>query len=51
LPGGRVSSGLHGLEDVLGGIEGLTFVRLDHRDVVRHRIVQDIVAAYAAAER
>ena len=51
LPGGRVSSGLHGLEDVLGGIEGLTFVRLDHRDVVRHRIVQDIVAAYAAADR
>ena len=51
LPGGRPSSGLHGLEEVLGGIEGLGFVQLDQRDVVRHRIVQDIVAAYAAADR
>ncbi|MBA2751656.1 MAG: PhoH family protein [Actinobacteria bacterium] len=39
-------SGLLGLEEVLGGIEGLTFVRLGARDVVRHRIVQDIVSAY-----
>jgi phosphate starvation-inducible PhoH-like protein len=39
-------SGLLGLEDVLGGIEGLAFVHLGPRDVVRHRIVQDIVSAY-----
>jgi phosphate starvation-inducible PhoH-like protein len=39
-------SGLFGLEEVLGGIEGLTFVRLGARDVVRHKIVQDIVSAY-----
>ncbi len=39
-------SGLLGLEDVLGGIEGLSFVRLGARDVVRHKIVQDIVSAY-----
>jgi len=39
-------SGLLGLEEVLGGVEGLTFVRLGARDVVRHRIVQDIVSAY-----
>jgi phosphate starvation-inducible PhoH-like protein len=46
LPGGK--SGLIGLEQVLGGIEGLAFVRLGRRDVVRHRIVQDIVTAYEA---
>jgi phosphate starvation-inducible PhoH-like protein len=49
LPGGR--SGLAGLEEVLTGIEGLSWVRLGRRDVVRHRIVSDIVGAYEAAER
>jgi phosphate starvation-inducible PhoH-like protein len=48
LAGGR--SGLFGLEEILGGIEGLAFVRLTHRDVVRHRIVQDIVSAYERAD-
>ncbi|HWH35531.1 MAG TPA: PhoH family protein [Acidimicrobiales bacterium] len=42
-------SGLVGLEDVLSGIPGLAFVRLTNRDVVRHRIVQDIVDAYERA--
>ncbi len=44
VPGGR--SGLGGLEQVLAGIDGLAFVRLTSRDVVRHRIVADIVDAY-----
>jgi phosphate starvation-inducible PhoH-like protein len=44
VPGGR--SGLSGLEAILKGIDGLAFVRLTSRDVVRHRIVQDIVDAY-----
>ncbi|CAN5733749.1 PhoH family protein [soil metagenome] len=44
VPGGR--SGLDGLEKVLTGIDGLEFVRLTGRDVVRHRIVADIVDAY-----
>ena len=44
VPGGR--SGLIGLERVLDGIEGLAFVHLTGADVVRHRIVADIVAAY-----
>jgi phosphate starvation-inducible PhoH-like protein len=44
VPDGR--SGLAGLERVLTGIDGLTFVHLDYSDVVRHRIVADIVAAY-----
>ena len=44
VPGGR--SGLDRLESTLTGIDGLAFVRLGARDVVRHRIVQDIVEAY-----
>jgi len=47
VAGGR--SGLLGLEKILTGIEGLAFVRLSPRDVVRHRIVQDIVSAYERA--
>jgi phosphate starvation-inducible PhoH-like protein len=47
VPDGR--SGLSGLESVLEGIDGLAFVRLSSRDVVRHRIVQDIVDAYERA--
>ena len=44
VPDGR--SGLAGLERVLTGINGLTFVHLEYTDVVRHKIVADIVAAY-----
>ena len=44
VPDGR--SGLHEVERVLSGIDGLAFVHLDASDVVRHRIVADIVAAY-----
>ena len=44
VPTGR--SGLQGLEPILTGIEGLAFVRLTKSDVVRHKIVQDIVEAY-----
>jgi phosphate starvation-inducible PhoH-like protein len=44
VPDGR--SGLHGLERVLDGVDGLGFVHLDATDVVRHRIVAEIVAAY-----
>ncbi len=39
-------SGMVGLEAILSGIPDLGFVHLDSRDVVRHRIVQDIVDAY-----
>jgi phosphate starvation-inducible PhoH-like protein len=39
-------SGLLGLEKILGEVEDLTFIRLDNSDVVRHKIVRDIVAAY-----
>jgi phosphate starvation-inducible protein PhoH and related proteins len=47
VPGGR--SGLGNLERVLTGIDGLTFVHLSSRDVVRHHIVQQIVDAYERA--
>ncbi|MDO8364276.1 MAG: PhoH family protein [Actinomycetota bacterium] len=48
VPDGR--SGLIGLERTLTGIEGLAFVHLKAGDVVRHRIVGDIVAAYERAD-
>ena len=44
VPGGR--SGLQALERILRGIDGLAFVHLGREDVVRHRIVADIVEAY-----
>jgi phosphate starvation-inducible PhoH-like protein len=48
VPGGR--SGLIGLEPVLGGVEDIAFVHLNRRDIVRHKIVADIVDAYEVAE-
>jgi phosphate starvation-inducible PhoH-like protein len=42
--GGR--SGLGGTEAILSGVDNVGFVRLRSKDVVRHRIVQDIVDAY-----
>jgi phosphate starvation-inducible PhoH-like protein len=47
LEGGK--SGLINLEQILKDIDGLSFVRLDATDVVRHKIVQDIVNAYDQA--
>lgn len=47
VAGGR--SGLEGLESLLGTIEGVRFVHLSSRDVVRHPIVADIVNAYEKA--
>jgi phosphate starvation-inducible PhoH-like protein len=48
VAGGR--SGVAGLEHILAGIDGLGFVRLGSRDVVRHKIVADIVNAYERSE-
>src|ERR1700686_4354959 len=44
IAGGR--SGLLDLEALLGAIEGISFIHLGQRDVVRNRIVADIVSAY-----
>jgi phosphate starvation-inducible protein PhoH and related proteins len=45
LPTGQ-HSGLNVVREILTGIDDLSFVYLSSRDVVRHRIVQDIVEAY-----
>ncbi|MGH9814509.1 MAG: PhoH family protein [Candidatus Acidiferrales bacterium] len=45
LPSDR-RSGLVEAVDVVGGIEGIAFVRFDERDVVRHNLVQQIIRAY-----
>jgi len=45
LPSGQ-HSGLNVVREILTGIDGLAFMYLSSRDVVRHRIVQDIVEAY-----
>jgi phosphate starvation-inducible PhoH-like protein len=45
LPNGQ-RSGLVIVQDILSGIEGIEFCHLGARDVVRHKIVQDIVEAY-----
>jgi phosphate starvation-inducible protein PhoH and related proteins len=50
LPEGRARSGLLLVRHILEGIPGLSFVELTGRDVVRHRIVGDIVDAYARHE-
>jgi phosphate starvation-inducible protein PhoH and related proteins len=45
LPSGR-RSGVVEAQDVLRGVEGISFVHFDDRDVVRHALVQRIVKAY-----
>ncbi len=47
LPSGT-RSGLVIVQEILSGIEGIRFVHLGAQDVVRHRIVQNIVEAYRA---
>jgi phosphate starvation-inducible PhoH-like protein len=43
----REDSGLLQVERILPGIEGIGFCYLDDSDVVRHRLVRDIIRAYA----
>ena len=45
LPSGR-RSGLLDAAEILQGVEGISFVHFDERDVVRHSLVQRIVRAY-----
>jgi phosphate starvation-inducible protein PhoH and related proteins len=46
----RDDSGLLQVEKILRGIDGIAFVYLDEVDVVRHRLVKDIIRAYATAD-
>src|SRR3954451_19500613 len=47
LPTGRMSGLIEAMK-VCGRLEGIEFVQFDDRDVVRHRLVQQIVQAYEA---
>nr|WP_283774896.1 PhoH family protein [Brachybacterium equifaecis] len=49
LPGGQ-ASGLRVVEQVLGDVDDISFCHLGARDVVRHRLVSDIVEAYGKWE-
>jgi phosphate starvation-inducible PhoH-like protein len=43
-------SGLLSVQQILQGIDGIKFVYLDSKDVVRHKLVKDIINAYAREE-
>jgi len=45
LPTGRTSGLIEAIK-VVGEIEGIAFIHFDERDVVRHKLVQQIVKAY-----
>jgi len=49
LPGGQRSGLVEALE-ILRGAEGIAFMAFTHRDVVRHRLVQEVVDRYARWE-
>jgi len=38
------------IQSILQKIEGITFVYLDQKDVVRHKLVRDIIDAYEKFE-
>ena len=40
-------SGLLEVEAILAGVDGISVVYLDEKDVIRHRLVKDIIRAYA----
>jgi phosphate starvation-inducible PhoH-like protein len=46
----KVKSGLAEANRILDGIKGIAFVELDGKDVVRHRLVRDIIMAYEKSE-
>jgi len=50
LPTDKVSGLKHAME-VLTGIEGIGIINFNHSDVVRHKIVQNIVEAYEKHQR
>jgi phosphate starvation-inducible PhoH-like protein len=49
LPGGK-GSGLIEVRKILEGIEGIRFLYFTHKDVVRHKLVQQIIRAYEKFE-
>ena len=49
LPKG-VKSGLRDATEVLKGVEGISFIEMSKKDIVRHRLVTRIVEAYDKAD-
>jgi phosphate starvation-inducible PhoH-like protein len=47
----KVVSGLVRIRQILADIKGIRFIYLSSKDVVRHRLVQQIIDAYAAYEK
>lgn len=50
LPPGK-TSGLIEIERILQGVNGIKFIYFSDKDVVRHRLVQEIVKAYERYEK
>ena len=50
LPSGK-RSGLVQAEMILQGIKGISFVHFSQKDVIRHRLVQEIISAYERADK
>lgn len=50
LPHNR-TSGLAPIREILGDVEGVSFVYLGDQDVVRHKLVRDIIKAYENHEK
>ena len=46
----REDSGLLQVEAILRGVDGIEFIYLDDTDVIRHRLVKDIIRAYARSD-
>ncbi|MGB6864243.1 MAG: PhoH family protein [Candidatus Aminicenantaceae bacterium] len=49
LPEPKKSGVLHAM-DILSGIKEISFIQFNHKDVVRHSLVQKIIKAYQKAE-
>jgi len=47
----EIESGLMNAKNILQGIKGISFVFLDKSDVVRHKLVRDIISAYEKDEK
>ena len=50
LPKGK-NSGLKSVQHILNDVEGIDFVYLDSKDVVRHQLVQRIIEAYERKDK
>ncbi len=47
----KKGSGLVEAMEILAGIKGISFIRFSQKDVVRHRLVREIIEAYERRER